>query len=88
MIIIGLFNVFYIVVYQFWNNVLGVDFIIFVKVLQVWDYIMNLFFNGKVILFLFLDLFYLYFLIIVVVNFWFVMLIFELIVWIFCLIKL
>ncbi len=88
MIIIGLFNVLYTVAYQSWNNALGADFTIPAKVSQVWDYIMNLLSNGKAILSLFLDLPYLYFLITVVVNLWSVMLILELIAWIFRLIKL
>lgn len=88
MIIIGLFNVLYTVSYQLWNNALGVDFTIPAKVTQVWDYILNLFSNGKAILSLFLDLPYVYFLITVVVNLWSIMLILELIAWIFRLIKL
>lgn len=88
MIIIGLFNVLYTVSYELFVNTLGADFTIPARVTQVWDYIMNLLANGKAILSLFLDLPYLYFLIAVVLATWQVLILLELISWIFRLIKL
>lgn len=87
MIIIGLFNVLYNVSYEIFVNKLGADFTLPAKVTEVWDYIMNLLSNGKAILSLFLDLPYLYFLIAVVLATWQVLLLLELISWIFRLIK-
>ena len=91
MIIIGLLNVLYNVSYKLYTGALlseGVSFTMPPKVMEVWNYLVNVLANGKAIVSLFLDLPYINFLVQSVVFMWSALLILELIAWIFRLIKL